>query len=131
MTLSERDLEQAARQLGASAAARLDVNRASNAVVQRLRATPVTPWWAAPGLLRAAAVVVLVLGVGLFYRAGNGSHETAPTGSLALQTLSETELEQVLDSLVVETPVNLRDAAVDLSDLDESQLTELLQRMEG
>lgn len=130
MTLNDNELEGAARRLGERAAARLDVERTSGAVVARLRTARAAPWWAAPGLLRTAAVVVLALGIGVFYRGGRTGAMTALVSPVQLEPLSVDELEEVLDSLVVETPVS-RDAAVGLADLDEGQLTELLRRMEG
>lgn len=131
MTMEDRDLENAARRLGDRAASRIDADRISGAVVERLRATRLTPWWATP-VLRVAAVVVLALGVGIFYRPGgarNGA-EVAVASPEQLQTLSVDELQEVLDSLVVETPAPTFSNA-GLADLDERQLTELLESLEG
>ena len=131
MTLNERDLENAARRLGEKAAARLDIERTSGMVAERLKAARLTPWWAGPGLLRAAAIVAMALGVGLFYRPG-GSRPGATVGPpVALQTLSVDDLEEVLDSLVIEAPATLRSGGVSLADLNETQLAELLREMKG
>ncbi|MSR06980.1 MAG: hypothetical protein EXR93_07950 [Gemmatimonadetes bacterium] len=130
MTLNDNELEVAARRLGTRAAARLDIERTSGAVLARLRATRATPWWAAPGLLQVAAMVVLALGIGVFYRGTTTGHLAALGSPVQLDPLSVDELEEVLDSLVIETPLS-PDAPVGLADLDESQLTELLRRMEG
>ncbi len=131
MTIEDRDLEAAARRLGARAATRLDPERTGAAVVARLRASRGGPWWATAGLLRAAAAVALLLGVGVYgtdlLRRG-GSPPVAPP--VQLQTLSVAELEEVLDSLVVETPATSHLSA-GLGDLDESQLRELLRSLEG
>src|SRR5262245_571880 len=129
MTLDDHYLENAARRLGERAAARLNVDRMSGAVVSRLRAARVRPWWAGPGLLRAAAVIVLTIGIGLYFR-GPAPVTSQVATVPELQTLSLAELEEVLDSLVVESPATYH-AASSLSDLDEDQLTELLRSMEG
>src|SRR5437867_2535021 len=118
MTLDDRDLESAARRLGERAAARLDVEKTTGAVVARLQTAGVAPWWAAPGL-RAAAVVVLALGLGLFYRGVGGRPASTVAASPELQTLSVDELQEVLDSLVVEAPVAHRSGTSGLADLDE------------
>jgi hypothetical protein len=131
MTLNERDLETAARRLGEKAAARLDVERTSGVVVERLKAARLAPWWSAPGLLRAAAIVVLALGVGLFYRPGGNGTPLVAGSPVTLQTLSVDELEEVLDSLVIEAPATLRSGGVGLADLDETQLTQLLEELKG
>ena len=128
--MNDRDLENAARRLGEKAATRLDVERTSGVVAERLKAARLVPWWAGPGLLRVAAIVVLALGVGLFYRPG-GNRPGALESPVALQTLSVDELEEVLDSLVIEAPATLRSGGVGLADLDESQLTQLLEELKG
>ena len=82
--------------------------------------------------MRAAAVVVLALGLGIFYR-GTSRHSAAAvlTSPVQLQALSVDELQEVLDSLVVEAPVAYRSGTSGLADLDEKQLTEMLKQMEG
>jgi len=131
MTMDDQELEGAARRLGQRAAARLDVERTSVAVLARLKAARVAPWWGTPGLLRAAAIVVLALGLGVFYRGVGGGATTVAVASPELQTLSDDELLEVLDSLVVEAPVAYRSGIPGLADLDEKQLNELLKEMEG
>lgn len=130
MTMDDRDFENAARRLGERAAARIDANRIGGAVLERLRVTRRGPWWATP-VLRIAALVVLALGVGIFYRpAPRNGTDLAVASPEPLQALSVDELQEVLDSLVVETPAPTFSNA-NLADLDERQLVELLEAMEG
>jgi hypothetical protein len=133
--MNEKDLERIAGGLGRAAGERIDVERTARAVISRLR-TRETPrmaaWWATPGLLKIAAAVTLTIGAGLFgYQSMNRS-VTPASDSVAfgeLQALSSDELEEVFDSLAVEAPAH--QVAVGLHDLDDEQLTQLLQRMEG
>lgn len=134
---SERDLERLAVAAGERAAARLDVDRVAERVVRRLREEPrrgglgrVARW------LALAAAVVVVVGGGVYLRqAVTGSHTTtSPVAQVPVPTvldgLSSSELDEVLDSLVVAAPVS-QQAAVSLDALNEQQLEELLARMEG
>ena len=79
----------------------------------------------------AAAVVILAAGLLVFNRAGN--EIDMPAGDVvpvAIESLSAQELEEVADSLFFEAPV-YEQVAIGLQDLDEGQLVELLQLMEG
>jgi len=58
---------------------------------------------------------------------GNGFVFPTP---VEIEELADTELEEVLDSLSWETPVSEL-MPVTLADLDESELLELLESMEG
>jgi hypothetical protein len=70
--LQDAKLRELARLLGAGAAERLDVERAAQAVVTRLRERPrvtLGDWvWMQPAWLKIAAALVLVLGAGLVTR---------------------------------------------------------------
>jgi anti-sigma factor RsiW len=135
MAIDEREIERLARELGARAAGRIDVERTAQAVLQRVkehRAQPV--WWRRVPLLEAvasAAVIVLVAGVLLVGRFGAGNGDVGGTVALAeLQELSTEELAEVFDSLLFEAPV-YESSTVGLQDLNEEQLRELLELMEG
>ncbi len=135
MAIDEREIEQLARRLGARAAGRIDVERTARAVLQRVkqhRARPV--WWRRAPVLQAvaaAAVIVLVLGALLLGRFGGGTGDGAEPVLLAeLQELSTDELTEVFDSLLVEAPV-YESSTLGLQDLNEEQLRELLELMEG
>ncbi|MBI4499674.1 MAG: hypothetical protein HY700_00795 [Gemmatimonadetes bacterium] len=132
--MNEIDLERIANRLGERAAAELDVERTAAAVVSRLRSRPAVAWWRSSTLLRLAAALALTVGAGLFaYRTTSGpstpSAAAANTPAL-LQGLSSDELEEVLDSLSLEAPAHER-VALGLHDLNDEQLKELLQKMEG
>lgn len=136
-------LQDLARRLGAQAAERLDVERAAQAVVARLRAEPRTHgrrWaWMQPVWLRIAAAVVLLVGVGVVVRAARGpvtSHGTAlvePAGA-ELSDLSTAQLEQVLDAVARGGPAGYEEAPspqdVSLDDLSAPQLRALLASLE-
>jgi hypothetical protein len=135
MAIDEREIEQLARRLGARAAGGIDVERTAGAVLQRVkqhRAQLV--WWRRVPVLQAvaaAAVIVLVLGALLVGRFGGGSGDGAEPVLLAeLQELSTDELTEVFDSLLVEAPV-YESSTLGLQDLNEEQLRELLELMEG
>jgi len=70
--LQDARLRELARLLGAGAAERLDVERAAQAVVTRLRERPrvtLRGWvWMQPAWLKIAAALVLVLGAGFVTR---------------------------------------------------------------
>jgi hypothetical protein len=137
-------LRQVARRLGAEAADRLDVERTAQAVVARLRAgdVPARPpiRWMQPAWMRAAAGVVLIIGVGLLvYRRLHLPAESSgvdPTIRVAstgeLLDFTSGQLQDVLnglDSTVEMTPtVHAGEAGVE--DLSEPQLQSLLKAME-
>lgn len=133
--MDERELERLAQQLGNQAADNLDVERVARSVVQRLRTEPApVVWWRRiPRLQAAAAAAVIVLTAGVVTVSqivGDGS-EIADLPSLAeLQALTTDELEQVFDSLVIDAPV-FEYTDYGLHDMNEGQLQELLQRLEG
>jgi hypothetical protein len=132
-------LRQVARRLGADAADRLDVERTAQAVVARLRAgdVPERPpiRWMQPWM-RAAAGVVLIVGVGLLvYRRLHLPPETGVVPQVAVAPPGEfpdftsDQLRDVLnglDSTVEMTPtVHAGEAGVE--DLSELQLQSLLK----
>jgi len=133
-------LRQVARRLGAEAADRLDVERTAQAVVARLRAgdVPQRPpiRWMQPAWMRAAAVIVVMIGVGVVYRV---LHPVAQpqvpqpdSVNVELAALRPSQLQDVIASLdqpVELTPtVHAGDAGVE--DLSEPQLQSLLKAME-
>jgi hypothetical protein len=134
----ERDLEleRLAGGLGMKAAERLDVERTAAAVVERLRADRMArrPWYVQPTWLRAAALIVLMVGAGLVVR-GHLFPGRTPSGHYVreeLQDLSADQLREVLGSL----DQTLNDATIepaddDFSDLTTEQLQALLQSLEG
>lgn len=141
----DQELRQVAQRLGAAAADRLDVERTAQAVLARLRAGDATTrspiQWMQPAWMRAAAVVVVMLGAGLliYYHidhpttASSGSDSTV-TGSTTdvLADFSPGQLQDVLvalnDSVETAPAVHAGDAGVE--DLSESQLQSLLRSME-
>ena len=133
---SEHDpqLEATARRLGGAAAARLDVERVANRVLERLRAGDRIrePVVARRGIAAAAAVVVLVGGT-LLWRAADTAHPQ-PAQAVAPVPLGDLEphaLAEVLDSLTLAAPAGDLAASATLDDLDELELRELLATMEG
>jgi len=132
----DRELERLAGRLGMKAAERLDVEGTAAAVVERLRADRVArrPWYVQSAWLRAAALVVLMVGAGLVVR-GRLFPDRTPSGHLVreeLQDLSADQLREVLGSL----DQTLNDATIepaddDFSDLTTEQLQALLQSLEG
>ena len=137
--LEDGKLRELARRLGAAPAQRLDVERVAQAVVERLRTEPAhearapSPWWVQPGWMRAAAAVVLMLGVGLVARARlplPGSH---PTHYVAeeLDDLTADELRDVLGTLdqTLDGTAPVR-SDEDLTDMTTEQLQALLQSLE-
>jgi hypothetical protein len=137
--MDERELEQLAGRLGHEAGDALDVERTVDTVLQRLRAEPKASsarvvWFRRPRVLTglaAAAVIVLTASIAVTSQLGNGAPERAAALALTeLEALSDDELLEVFDSLTVDVPVS-EFAAVGLHDLNETQLLELLELMEG
>lgn len=138
--MDDAKLEQLARRLGAGAAERLNVERIAGAVVERLRRAPEvmrhgpSSWWMQPKWLRAAAIVVLMVGVGVVVREllKGGSRHEAHYIAEDLQDLSANQLREVLstldETLQAATPPSSED---DLNDLTTEQLQALLQSLEG
>ncbi len=134
--MDERELERMARILGRKRAEALDLERVVRGVAERLRkeAAPSRPRravWSTPALLRLAAVLVLFVAGGILFSSllPRGAPETGLVAVPQLYQLSEEQLVEVLDSLALEVPVF--EHLVVLSDLDESELRELLRAMEG
>jgi hypothetical protein len=132
--MDERELERLAPELGARAAAGVDPVATGRRVEHRLRAEPVrVEWWRRPGLLAAAAVLLvlaggLLAGRGFLGQAG-GSDVELPT-PIELVELGTSELAEVLDSLTYEAPVSDL-LPPTLANLDEPQLEQLLRSLEG
>ena len=132
--MNERDSEGIAPPLGADAAARGDLDRVAERVVAELRAKPApVVWWRSTAVLRAAAVVAVLLTGSLAVdrlvidRPASVVALVTPVG---LEEFSSAELTEVLDSLDQMTPVyELVPASLD--DLDETELGDLLAAMEG
>ncbi len=137
--LDDAKLEQLARRLGTGAAERLNVERVAGAVVERLRNETEerhgpSSWWVQPIWLRAAAIVVLMVGVGVVVRQllEGGSRHEAHLIAEDLQDLSTNQLREVLstldETLQAATPPSSED---DLNDLTTEQLQALLRSLEG
>jgi len=129
----DHDIEHLAKQLGERAAAELDPQRTAWAVMARLRQdTKRRPWILRFGLvpMAAAATVVLASGIGIHQLVTSGGNGFVFPTPVEIEELADVELEEVLDSLEWETPVSEL-MPVTLADLDESELTELLESMEG
>ena len=128
--MDERELERLAERLGHRRAAQLDPDRTAAGVLARLRARREPAWWASPALLRLAAAVTIMVGAGVFaYRVGYAPGRATLPAPVALRTLSNNELEEVLDSLAYEAPTF--EQAAGMGNLTEDQLRELLGKMEG
>lgn len=126
-----------ARRLGADAAERLDVERVTQSVLAQLRQPRrERTWlvWTQVAWVRAAAMVVLLVGIGVVMQPATESVRTAwddaPAG--AVQDLSADQLTRVLDEL--DQPVDVTVPAPEdagLEDLSEPQLRALLKSLEG
>ncbi len=106
--MNERDIEQAAAELGSDV--HIDVDQTAQRVLARLREAPPRPaWWHGTAALRvAAAVAVLVTGGVLVDRAIDNSvtEDSAIALPVGLEELSTTGLTEVLDSLDLFTPAS-------------------------
>ena len=130
-------LQELARTLGVRAAERLDVERTAAAVLAGLRRPARTRrWivWTEVAWVRAAAMVVLLVGIGIVMQPRTERVRTAwddaPAG--AVQDLSADQLTRVLDEL--DQPVDVTVPAPEdagLEDLSEPQLRALLKSLEG
>ena len=132
--MDEKEIERLAAELGARDGERADPDWTAHAVLARLRAEATRrPWWRRPGVLRAAAAGIIVIAAAFAAErafgpnAGVAGEFPAPA---ELQELAALELAEVLDSLEVAAPVSEL-VAVELDDLNETQLRELLTWMES
>ncbi len=138
-SIEDAEMRALARDLGARAGDRLDVEQTAAAVVRRLRdqqppvARPRPQWiW-----LSAAAAVALLLGAGLVWRYGQHAARPAPAvasaaGGIDLSTLSTDQLRDLLSTLdqpLEIQPADSSDAGLD--DLTPSELRALLGALEG
>ncbi len=131
-TNTEQRLEEIARDLGDQAASRFDPNAAAEKVVARLRVEgreKKNRFKATRILMRVAAVAVIAIGLGVVAQnAGDGVDPISAPVELA--DFTDDELTEVMDSLFLEEPV-YELASGDLYDLNEAELAELLELMEG
>jgi negative regulator of sigma E activity len=136
--MDEQRLEQLAGEIGRERAAGVDPEATAQAVLRRLRTEPAAqPWWRRAGQwprrrvvqVAAAAVILLVAAFGVRELVGPGGSGTY-AGPAELQELASTELTEVLDSLEFEAPV-YELVEVSLYDLSESELSALLEELEG
>jgi len=132
--MDERRIEQLARHLGDDRGNGVDPDAMAEAVVARLRshANRERRWAIEFKVLRAAAVIILIVGSGLVLNEAR-QQPSGPSSfgvPVALEGLGTNELEQVLDSLDYEAPTS-EFVASGLNDLSESELQELLATMEG
>jgi negative regulator of sigma E activity len=136
--MDEQRLEQLAGEIGRERAAGVDPEATAQAVLRRLRREPAAEaWWHRAGQwprrrvvqVAAAAAILLVGTFGLLQLATPGG-ETALSGPAELQELAGAELTEVLDSLELEAPV-YELVEVSLYDLSESELSALLEELEG
>jgi hypothetical protein len=134
--MSDR-LENLARQLGARAAERLDVEATARKVVERLREQPAERrvWIHKTWLRIAAAVVLLVGGVVVASRLTPGRRPGVSPTHLAhlvaddLDDLSTDQLRNVLTTLddIVSGDSVVSDSTADLHELDTQQLRTILR----
>jgi hypothetical protein len=137
-SLQDAEMRALARELGAEAAERVNLESTARAVVQRLRddrrparATVWQPQW-----LAAAAMIVLFLGGGMVLREMRLRQVTpvaalAPAG-LDLNTLSTEQLQELLNA--VDQPLDVEatgSADTGLDDLTPRELRTLLHTLEG
>ena len=131
--MNEHELERLAQQLGRRAAERLDVDATARAVVERLREPVKREGWTPPEWLRVAAVVTLLVGVGIALQRGGttGTQVAASYGLEDLGELTTAELEQMLATLDRTLSTDESDAGeVNLETLTPAQLQALLQSLE-
>ncbi len=129
---AEERLVRLARQLGRLEGSHVDSRRVASAVLARLRAQPAKRSWRSIRRLVplvAAASVLVALGVGL--RAlTHGSAAAEAAVPIEIADLPVDALQEVLDSLALDAPMpELVHVALD--ELSESELTALLEAMEG
>jgi hypothetical protein len=137
--MDEQQLERLAAELGRERADGIDPEATAQAVLRRLRTEPASePWWRRAGswprrhMLQAAAAAAILLATtfGVLRLAAPGNGLGAYAGPAELEELAATELVEVLDSLEIEAPV-YELVEVSLYDLSESELSALLEELEG
>ena len=129
--MNEQQLEQQAAQLGREASREIDPERVAERVLERLRteSTAKPGRWRHPGWLRVAAAVLLLLIGGLVTRSLMDRDSSSATDFALLpelETLTDGELVQVLDSLVLDRS-NYEAVTPGLEDLNEAELQTLLE----
>ena len=138
--MSDAKLQEVAQRLGALAAERLDVERAAQAVVDRLRTEPgaeVRVGWIRPAWLRIAALLVMVVGAGVVALnvriPGFMPPVPSATAGGELSELSGDELREVLESVAQlggeQQAVSAQDVGLD--ELSAPQLRALLESLGG
>ena len=138
--MSDAKLQEVAQRLGARAAERLDVERAAQAVVDRLRTEPgaeVRVGWIRPAWLRIAALLVMVVGAGVVALnvriPGFMPPVPSATAGGELSELSGDELREVLESVAQlggeQQAVSAQDVGLD--ELSAPQLRALLESLGG
>ena len=133
--LQDGKLQELARQLGARAAERLDVEATAAAVVRRLREREQQRGlrWQQPAWLRAAAAVVLIVGGVVLVRRIGPTLPVHPAHYVAedLNGLSASELRDVLNGLdqTLHSAPLRSDAGLD--ELSPEQLKAVLRSLEG
>ena len=139
--MNDERLENLAKRLGTTAAARLDVEATARKVVERLREQPVRRIaWVQQTWLRVAAALVIVLGGAVVAsrltpgrRPGVSTH-AAHFVADDLRDLSADELRDVLasfDQLISTDSVAVPEGSTDLHQLDAQQLRAVLRALEG
>ena len=136
--MSEHELERLAKELG-RAGDRVDPEATARAVLARLESEPEqrpsarVPVWTRRPLVRVAAAAVLVLATVFGVQQLRGPATAADSEIplvVSLGELAAVELTEVLDSLDYEAPV-YELVPVALGDLNEDELTALLESLEG
>jgi hypothetical protein len=136
--MNDERLENLAKRLGTTAAARLDVEATARKVVERLREQPVRRIaWVQQTWLRIAAALVIVLGGAMAVRQSlirPGSAHPAHFVADDLRDLSADQLRDVLtslDALISTDSVAVPEGSTDLHELDAQQLRAVLRALEG
>lgn len=129
---AEERLVRLARHLGEREATGVDPQRTAWAVMARLRSRPARQgWWSRVRLAPLAATASLILAVGFgvreLTRGGVAEEALVP---VELADLATDALQEMLDTLALDTPVSEL-VPVGLYELSETELTALLEAMEG
>jgi hypothetical protein len=129
-----------AERLGAGAAERLDVERAAQTVVARLRERRDTPFWSRiarqPAWLQIAALVVLVVGAGLLVRGVGPERSPRVAAELPLEEdLGGLTADQLREAItVIDQPLGDEAGAsadAELEGLSADELRGLLRALVG